>query len=50
MSEWSIGVNTDGELFVMRNEEPIVAFTADYTRELYMSLHAYYANSNTIIN
>lgn len=50
MSEWSIGVNINGELFVMRDDEPVVVFTADYTRELYMALHAYYANSNTIIN
>lgn len=41
MSEWSIGVNGHGELFVMRDDEPIVGFTADYTRELYMALHSY---------
>lgn len=43
MSEWSIGVNEHGELFVMRDKEPIVGFTADYTRESYMALHSYYA-------
>ena len=42
-SNWSIGVNSKGELFVMRDDEPIVGFTADYTRELYMALHSYYA-------
>ena len=42
MSEWSIGVNAKGELYVMRNDEPIVGFTEDYTRELYMALHSYY--------
>ena len=43
MSDWSIGVNCDGELYVMRDGEPVVGFTSDYTFELYMALHSYFA-------
>lgn len=50
MSEWSIGVNEHGEMFVMRNDEPIVGFTADYTRKLYMALHSYYAECEAKIS
>lgn len=41
--EWSVGLNADGELFVMKNGEPTVGFTADYTEELYLALHCYFA-------
>lgn len=40
--EWCIGVNVDGELVITRNDEAVVAFTADYTMELYMALSAYF--------
>lgn len=42
MDEWSIGLNADGELFIMKNGDPLVVFTADYAQELYMALHCYY--------
>lgn len=42
MSEWSIGVNANDELYVMHGEKAIVGFTADYTYELYMALHAHF--------
>jgi hypothetical protein len=45
MEEWSIGVNKDGELFILKNGEPIVAFTSDYTLELYMALHSFYTQT-----
>ena len=43
MTEWSIGVNAVGELYVMCDNEPVVGFTSDYTFELYMALHSYFA-------
>lgn len=42
MSEWSIGVNTKGELVITCNDKIVVMFTADYTMELFMALSAYY--------
>ena len=50
MSEWSIGVNEYGELFVMKDGDPVVGFTSDYTYELYMALHSYYCECNHNVN
>lgn len=50
MNDWSIGVNGDGELYVMHNDEPVVGFTADYTFELYLALHSYFVEKNGKMN
>lgn len=50
MSDWSIGVNSDGELYVMHNDEPVVGFTSDYTYNLYLHLCAYYDGRNNKLN
>lgn len=36
-------MNKEGELFVMKNNEPIVGFSSDYAYELYLSMHYYYS-------
>ena len=51
VDEWSLEVNTSGELFILRNGKVVVGFDADYTLELYMALMRYYnATLNGKIN
>lgn len=38
-----MGINSEGEFWIMYNGEPVVGFTPDYAYKLYLSMHAYYS-------
>ena len=44
-SGWSVGLDAEQQLWVMKDDKPIVGFSADYTRELYMALAAVFADN-----
>lgn len=48
--DWSIGVNNNGELYVMHDGEPVVGFTSDYTYNLYLHLHNYFNMTSNKLN
>ena len=44
-SGWAVGLDAEQQLWVMKDDKPMVVFSADYTRELYMALAAVFANN-----
>lgn len=42
---WAVGLDAEQQLWVMKDDKPIVVFSADYTRELYMALAAVFADN-----
>lgn len=44
-SGWAVGLDAEQQLWVMKDDQPIVGFSADYTRELYMALAAVFADN-----
>lgn len=44
-SGWAVGLDAEQQLWVTKDDKPIVVFSADYTRELYMALAAVFADN-----
>ena len=44
-SGWSVGLDAEQQLWVMKDDKSVVVFSADFTRELYMALAAVFADN-----